>query len=59
MVFFIPEIILSKQKWRELLLSESYTRHLRALVVDEAHTIKKWCVDVKILYYVSMFYNSS
>ena len=40
-VFFTSEMWLNKQ-WHRLLTSQIYTANLRAVVVDEAHTIKKW-----------------
>ena len=41
-VFFTPEILVFNQKWRQLLSTTTYTCRLRGLVMDEAHTIKKW-----------------
>lgn len=41
LVFFSPELLLTKC-WREVLLGPVYSKRLRALVVDEAHTVKKW-----------------
>ena len=41
-VFFTPEALLLNRQWRQLMSTEAYSRRLRALVVDEAHTIKKW-----------------
>ena len=42
LVFFSPEILLNKKSWRALLLGPIYSERLRALVIDEAHTVKKW-----------------
>ena len=42
LVFFTPEVLLLTCHWRQPLGSPVYSRHLRALVFDEAHTIKKW-----------------
>lgn len=42
LVFFTPEAMLLSRKWRRMLTSDVYARSLRALVVDEAHTVKKW-----------------
>lgn len=42
LVFFSPESILSNKKWRDLLRQEPYVSHIVALVVDEAHCVKKW-----------------
>ena len=44
LVFISPEAILSHQKWRRLLLLEVYQRNLVALVIDEAHCMRNWCV---------------
>ena len=45
-VFISPEALLSESKWRDVLVSEVYQRHLMAVVVDEAHCVKKWWVTV-------------
>jgi superfamily II DNA helicase RecQ len=44
LVFFTPELLLEK-KWRAVLHSKVYMSRVRALVVDEAHTVKKWYVS--------------
>lgn len=41
-MFFTPETLLLTKKWKELLMSPIYVKCLRAIVVDEAHTVKKW-----------------
>ncbi len=41
-IYFTPEMILGKKKWRQMLLSEVYSSRLRAFIVDETHTIIKW-----------------
>ena len=41
-VFFTPGALLLKKKWRNLLITPTYSNCLRAVVVDEAHTVKKW-----------------
>ena len=41
-MFFTPEILLLTRRWRGLLSSPVYAEHLRVLVIDEAHTVKKW-----------------
>ena len=38
---FTPEMLLSKHKWRRMLLGDKYTQNLRAVVIDEAHTVKQ------------------
>ena len=42
LVFFSPESLLSRKRWGELLRHEPYSTHLVALIVDEAHCVKKW-----------------
>ena len=42
LVFFSPEAVLNQKKWRYLLRQEPYISDLMALVVDEAHCVKKW-----------------
>ena len=54
LVFFTPEMLLSKHKWRRLLLGEKYTQRLRVVVIDEAHTVKKWLelvIDI-VIYHI-------
>ena len=43
-VLFTPEMLLEKKCWRRMLCSETYSKRMRAFVVDEAHTVKKWYV---------------
>ncbi len=42
LVLFTPEMLLQSRRWRDMLSNEVYTTNLKALVVDEAHTVKKW-----------------
>ena len=42
LIFFSPEAILCRQKWRKMLLTELYQERLIGLVIDEAHCVKKW-----------------
>ena len=55
-VFISPEALLTDSKWRDVLVSEVYQRHLMVVVVDEAHCVKKWWVsfniDFNILFYL-------
>ena len=41
-VYFSPEQLLRRSKWREMLQSEVYQKNLVAFVVDEAHCVKQW-----------------
>lgn len=42
LVYLSPEALLTDLKWRDMLLCSVYTDKLVALVVDEAHCVKKW-----------------
>ena len=42
LVFFTPECLIDQKKWREALKGRLFQARLRALVIDEAHTVKKW-----------------
>lgn len=44
LVLFTPEMLLNKKRWRRMLLGNVYSSRLRAFVIDEAHTVKKWSV---------------
>ena len=42
LVFFTPEALLGKRRYRKPICNEYYQRRISGLVIDEAHTIKKW-----------------
>ena len=42
MIFLTPESLLTTSKSRDVLLSDVYQRNLVAVVIDEAHCVKKW-----------------
>ena len=42
LVFFTPEMLLLNKCWRQLLMIQVYSENLHTVIVDEAHTIKKW-----------------
>ena len=44
LVFFTPEVLLNNRRWRGFISNDIYARKLKALVIDEAHCIKKWLV---------------
>jgi len=44
LVFTSPESILTNTLWRDMLQNTVYQENLVALVVDEAHCVKKWYV---------------
>ena len=43
-IYFTPEMLLEVRKWRELFLKSCFKSRVKALVVDEAHCVKKWYV---------------
>ena len=42
LVFFTPELIVTSKRWRKVLEGELYADRLKAVVIDEAHCVKKW-----------------
>ena len=46
LVFISPEALLTDARWRDMLLNPVYQENLVALVVDEAHCVKKWWVSL-------------
>lgn len=42
LVFFTPQMLLQRKKWRRLFKSLVYSNKFRGVVVDEAHTVKTW-----------------
>lgn len=42
LVFFTPEMLIASKKWRRVIESDAYDERLEALVIDEAHCVKKW-----------------
>eukprot|EP00731_Ephydatia_muelleri_P001224 Em0001g1224a len=42
LVFFTPEALLESRMCREMFKRSVYATRLKALVIDEAHTVKKW-----------------
>ena len=53
LVYISPEQLIGNSKFRTLCQSECYTKKLVALVIDEAHCVKKWYVT---LIYIINFY---
>ena len=41
-LFFTPEALLLRKRWRHLIQSEQYQTRIKGFVVDEAHTIIQW-----------------
>ena len=44
LLYLSPETLLRDKEWREILQSPTYQENLVALIVDEAHCVKKWNV---------------
>ena len=42
LVYLSPEALLTNDTWRDMLQSSVYQDNLIAVVVDEAHCVKKW-----------------
>lgn len=45
LVYITPELLLTSSVWRKMLVEEVYCERLKAFIVDEAHTVKKWYVQ--------------
>ena len=45
-LFFSPECLLTQLDWRDMLHSPVYQEQLVAFVIDEAHCVKKWGVNI-------------
>ena len=52
LILFTPEMLLDQKRWRRMLLDDVYSTHLRPVVVDEAHTVKKWLVTAWVSFAV-------
>ena len=42
LVYITPELLITGSVWRKMLVGEVYSERLRAFIIDEAHTVKKW-----------------
>jgi len=42
LVYITPELLITGSVWRKMLVGEVYIEQLRASIIDEAHTVKKW-----------------
>ena len=47
-MLFTPEMLILNRQWRQMLTTKTYNSTLRALVVDEAHTIKKKVIELQL-----------
>ena len=45
LLYISPENILNNTRYKSMLLSQRYKENMSALVVDEAHCVKTWCVN--------------
>ena len=41
-VFFTPKALILNRRWRQLIGTDKYQKRVKGLIIDEAHTIKKW-----------------
>ena len=41
LVFFTPECLIRKERWRDALKSDIFQSRMRVVGVDEAHVVKK------------------
>ena len=48
LVYITPELLITGVSWRKMLVGEVYCERLKAFIVDEAHTVKKWYVSTFI-----------
>ena len=46
LLYISPESVLRNPQWREMLLSTVYQENIVAVVVDEAHCVTQWYVEV-------------
>lgn len=44
-IFTTPEILLRSKNWSSVFQSKSFQERLVGLIIDEAHCVKKWCVN--------------
>lgn len=58
LVYLSPEALLTNETWRDMLGSDVYQQNLVALVVDEAHCVKKWLVSRYYLSHGMCVYNT-
>ena len=49
LVCFTPKSLIIQKRWREVICSDNYQKRIRGLVIDEAHTIKKWLAIIFIV----------
>ena len=46
LVYITPELLICNAGWRKMLMGDCYSERLMAFVVDEAHTVKKWYINI-------------
>ena len=54
-VMFSPESLLISELWRDMLLSDIYRENTVGFIVDEAHCVKKWLVNVHVKYLINLY----
>ena len=55
-IYIGPEMLLGTKKWRSMLESDRYQTCVCAVIIDEAHCVKKWLVNLQINLYVGANY---
>ncbi len=56
LAYITPELLIGSNVYRNMLTGEVYEHRLKAFVVDEAHTVKKWYVNTAIIQYQFTIY---
>lgn len=51
LIFMSPEAALTDMRWRDIFSSPIFQERLVALIVDEAHCVKKWHEKWHVLYW--------
>ncbi|VDI74708.1 ATP-dependent DNA helicase RecQ [Mytilus galloprovincialis] len=54
-VFGSPEVLVGDTKWREILKSDVYQKHMALIVVDETHTVVVMSIFINIFFVDSLF----
>ena len=60
-IFTAPELLLSNKKWINVFQSPTLSERLIAVVIDEAHCVKKWLAftNMYLLYLCKLYYRGS
>ncbi len=54
LLYITPELLIGSNVCRKMLTGEVYEQRLKAFVVDEAHTVKKWYANTAIILLLSI-----